>query len=140
MHIAYISFHSFFGSGSSLILRDHRWHCLSYFYRILSCSVIHQKVSWCWLQFWLLLGRSWGFQELWSSSVSCYFWLYFCWGRTYNTVCFLLMWFPFSFCSDYLFKLLLIGDSGVGKSCLLLRFAVSWNQIAFKEINAVYVF
>lgn len=28
----------------------------------------------------------------------------------------------FSF-SDYLFKLLLIGDSGVGKSCLLLRFA-----------------
>ena len=26
-------------------------------------------------------------------------------------------------CSDYLFKLLLIGDSGVGKSCLLLRFA-----------------
>lgn len=28
------------------------------------------------------------------------------------------------FVSDYLFKLLLIGDSGVGKSCLLLRFAV----------------
>uniref|UniRef100_A0ACB8G816 Ras- protein Rab-1A n=1 Tax=Sphaerodactylus townsendi TaxID=933632 RepID=A0ACB8G816_9SAUR len=27
------------------------------------------------------------------------------------------------FSSDYLFKLLLIGDSGVGKSCLLLRFA-----------------
>ena len=27
------------------------------------------------------------------------------------------------FGSDYLFKLLLIGDSGVGKSCLLLRFA-----------------
>lgn len=25
--------------------------------------------------------------------------------------------------SDYLFKLLLIGDSGVGKSCLLVRFA-----------------
>lgn len=32
------------------------------------------------------------------------------------------MFFVFS---DYLFKLLLIGDSGVGKSCLLLRFAVS---------------
>ena len=30
-------------------------------------------------------------------------------------------------CSDYLFKLLLIGDSGVGKSCLLLRFAVSFQ-------------
>ena len=29
------------------------------------------------------------------------------------------------FGSDYLFKLLLIGDSGVGKSCLLLRFAVN---------------
>lgn len=27
-------------------------------------------------------------------------------------------------CYSYLFKLLLIGDSGVGKSCLLLRFAV----------------
>ena len=27
--------------------------------------------------------------------------------------------------SDYLFKLLLIGDSGVGKSCLLLRFALN---------------
>lgn len=26
---------------------------------------------------------------------------------------------------DHLFKLVLIGDSGVGKSCLLLRFAVS---------------
>lgn len=34
-------------------------------------------------------------------------------------------------CSDYLFKLLLIGDSGVGKSCLLLRFAVS----AFSSIR-----
>lgn len=30
---------------------------------------------------------------------------------------------PASFLSDYLFKLLLIGDSGVGKSSLLLRFA-----------------
>ncbi|PVV00774.1 hypothetical protein BB560_004832 [Smittium megazygosporum] len=29
----------------------------------------------------------------------------------------------FLFFSDYLFKLLLIGNSGVGKSCLLLRFA-----------------
>ena len=30
---------------------------------------------------------------------------------------------------DYLFKLVLIGDSGVGKSCLLLRFAVSsWRR------------
>jgi hypothetical protein len=32
-------------------------------------------------------------------------------------------------CSDYLFKLLLIGDSGVGKSCLLLRFAVWYPSL-----------
>lgn len=32
-------------------------------------------------------------------------------------------------CSDYLFKLLLIGDSGVGKSCLLLRFAVRGTAV-----------
>lgn len=37
----------------------------------------------------------------------------------------LLHIFPTFLSSDYLFKLLLIGDSGVGKSCLLLRFAVS---------------
>ncbi|CAN6804664.1 unnamed protein product [Brassica oleracea] len=35
----------------------------------------------------------------------------------------LSLFHSFDFCSDYLFKLLLIGDSGVGKSCLLLRFA-----------------
>jgi len=34
-----------------------------------------------------------------------------------------LFYFLLTECSDYLFKLLLIGDSGVGKSCLLLRFA-----------------
>lgn len=33
--------------------------------------------------------------------------------------------------SDYLFKLLLIGDSGVGKSCLLLRFAVGIRIFLF---------
>ena len=33
------------------------------------------------------------------------------------------------FCSDYLFKLLLIGDSGVGKSCLLLRFVAEFCEI-----------
>uniref|UniRef100_A0A803VQJ7 RAB1A, member RAS onco family n=1 Tax=Ficedula albicollis TaxID=59894 RepID=A0A803VQJ7_FICAL len=40
--------------------------------------------------------------------------------------CFILVPRLRSFCcswGDYLFKLLLIGDSGVGKSCLLLRFA-----------------
>lgn len=35
------------------------------------------------------------------------------------------------FFSDYLFKLLLIGDSGVGKSCLLLRFAVGMVETRF---------
>jgi len=39
----------------------------------------------------------------------------------YGTV--LLTTFYLFLLSDYLFKLLLIGDSGVGKSCLLLRFA-----------------
>ncbi|KAK8652124.1 hypothetical protein V6N13_061146 [Hibiscus sabdariffa] len=42
-------------------------------------------------------------------------------------------------CSDYLFKLLLIGDSGVGKSCLLLRFA--WDtagQERFRTITSSY--
>jgi hypothetical protein len=34
---------------------------------------------------------------------------------------------------DYLFKLVLIGDSGVGKSCLLLRFAVSLMQLLVAE-------
>ncbi|KAL2325487.1 hypothetical protein Fmac_024545 [Flemingia macrophylla] len=33
--------------------------------------------------------------------------------------------------SDYLFKLLLIGDSGVGKWCLLLRFSVSYLLFTF---------
>lgn len=38
------------------------------------------------------------------------------------------------FFSDFLFKLLLIGDSGVGKSCLLLRFAVGmFKTICFKD-------
>jgi len=36
-----------------------------------------------------------------------------------------------SFDSDYLFKLLLIGDSSVGKSCFLLRFAVSLDAPPF---------
>lgn len=35
--------------------------------------------------------------------------------------------------SDYLFKLLLIGDSGVGKSCLLLRFAVGFSMPSFLD-------
>jgi Ras-related protein Rab-1A len=44
---------------------------------------------------------------------------------------------------DYLFKLVLIGDSGVGKSCLLLRFAVSifsleTDDIYFHSNDAVY--
>lgn len=42
-------------------------------------------------------------------------------------------------CSDYLFKLLLIGDSGVGKSCLLLRFAVSYLLFVL-SYTAVFYF
>ena len=40
---------------------------------------------------------------------------------------------------DYLFKLLLIGDSGVGKSCLLLRFAVRmtpWRSLPAASARA----
>ena len=33
---------------------------------------------------------------------------------------------------DYLFKMLLIGNSGVGKSCLLVRYAVSNNRDALR--------
>ena len=39
------------------------------------------------------------------------------------SILFYLRYTPKMCHSDYLFKLLLIGDSGVGKSCLLLRFA-----------------
>ena len=38
---------------------------------------------------------------------------------------------------DYLFKLVLIGDSGVGKSCLLLRFAVSRASMACYDLVGV---
>lgn len=42
----------------------------------------------------------------------------------------------FSFFSDYLFKMLLIGNSGVGKSCLLLRYAEnSFNENFFNTIG-----
>uniref|UniRef100_A0A673H5K6 Ras-related protein ORAB-1-like n=1 Tax=Sinocyclocheilus rhinocerous TaxID=307959 RepID=A0A673H5K6_9TELE len=38
---------------------------------------------------------------------------------------------------DYLFKLLLIGDSGVGKSCLLLRFASVLDAFLQESFNNV---
>ena len=38
---------------------------------------------------------------------------------------------------DYLFKLLLIGNSGVGKSCLLLRYAE--NQFTENFFNTIGV-
>lgn len=44
--------------------------------------------------------------------------------------------------SDFLFKLLLIGDSGVGKSCLLLRFAVRLRDrfLLFAEVVCSFNF
>ena len=39
-----------------------------------------------------------------------------------------LLWFDLS---DYLFKLLLIGDSSVGKNCMLVGFAVSHHSVHF---------
>ena len=41
------------------------------------------------------------------------------------------------FCSDYLFKVLMIGNSGVGKSCLLLRFAVSSLVISIFHLTQI---
>lgn len=39
---------------------------------------------------------------------------------------------------DFLFKLLLIGDSGVGKSCLLLRFADhTYTEVSFRTRNVL---
>ena len=43
---------------------------------------------------------------------------------------------PFYFTSDYLFKMLIIGNSGVGKSCLLLRYAENaFNENFFNTIG-----
>ena len=55
---------------------------------------------------------------------------------------------PTALYSDYLFKLLLIGDSGVGKSCLLVRFAddtysesyVSTIGVDFVCIHALHTY
>ncbi|GAY59194.1 hypothetical protein CUMW_192730, partial [Citrus unshiu] len=49
---------------------------------------------------------------------------------------------------DYLFKLLLIGDSSVGKSCLLLRFAddsyvdsyISTIGVDFVSLSSIYMY
>ena len=49
------------------------------------------------------------------------------------------LWNVYSPFSDYLFKLLLIGDSGVGKSCLLLRFAVSSFPLS-RCVSALLIF
>jgi GTPase SAR1 family protein len=50
------------------------------------------------------------------------------------------IWLIYYFFSDYLFKMLLIGNSGVGKSCLLLRYAEnSFNENFFNTIGVDFV-
>jgi GTPase SAR1 family protein len=50
------------------------------------------------------------------------------------------IWLIYNFFSDYLFKMLLIGNSGVGKSCLLLRYAEnSFNENFFNTIGVDFV-
>lgn len=79
--------------------------------------------------------------EMWRSSIYSHYFMAVTWSLRHNDThvlrnviptstshmtpltALMFLWFVFS---DYLFKLLLIGDSGVGKSCLLLRFAVSY--------------
>ena len=41
---------------------------------------------------------------------------------------------------DLLFKLLLIGDSGVGKTCILFRYDYETFDIFVKELFIVYLF
>lgn len=77
------------------------WYLILVLKAIYACVALHM-ICW-WVDLWL------SYMFSLKIGVTCYF------------------FFPWYFliCSDYLFKLLLIGDSGVGKSCLLLRFAVS---------------
>ena len=44
----------------------------------------------------------------------------------------------FVYCSDYLFRLIVIGDSGVGKSSLLMRFAVSFDFSYVKSLRLIW--
>jgi len=65
------------------------------------------------------------FQDGYESGIVSFFYYCFC------TFSFNLFHF-----SDYLFKLLLIGDSGVGKSCLLLRFADGTHSKFFMHYDS----
>lgn len=109
---------SFINSSHSLLnnLLEHLWNA----FRVFVCMV------------WLFSCTSCD-PAIFTSSLTKYFkrkyispWILYTWYVNYQFCIFVLsIILIMSFCSDYLFKLLLIGDSGVGKSCLLLRFAVS---------------
>jgi hypothetical protein len=49
------------------------------------------------------------------------------------------LWIYVLFCSDYLFKLLVIGDFGVDKWCLLLKFDVSSLSNELLDILYLYI-
>lgn len=54
----------------------------------------------------------------------------------YFPACFFLLTCLFvAQCSDFFFKILLIGDSGVGKSCVLLRFTD--NTFSDQAVNSI---
>lgn len=111
--------------ASFLFFGKHFWYSYYYFARNLIYSFILTNTTEV-IIFWYNAFLNWIYQFSivamlcqWICSIVIFvfnLWMFFHFFLFY----FLRIYFSNS---DYLFKLLLIGDSGVGKSCLLLRFA-----------------